>query len=115
MVISACNCRNCQRRSGAPFFMNAWFKKDQVVSIDGRSSIYRRGTDFDRELERHFCPDCGSQVYVYTNLFPNGIGLNAPGFEDEALSRPTFISYTRSQYSWVRFPEGIRSSETQPR
>lgn len=115
MLISACNCRNCQRRSGAPFFMNAWFKNEQVVAINGRSSVYRRTSDFHRQVERHFCPDCGSQIYVYTDLFPNGIGLNAPGFEEERLATPTFISYSRSKYSWVCFPENIRSSETQPR
>jgi hypothetical protein len=115
MVVAACNCRNCQRRSGAPFFLNAWYKRAQVLAIDGQSKTYSRSTDFGRTLERHFCPDCGTQVFVYGDLFPNGIGLNAAGFEDESLATPTYISYTRSKYSWVHFPDGIQSSETQPR
>jgi hypothetical protein len=113
-IISACNCRNCQRRSGAPFYMNAWFKKSRIVEISGRSSVYERQSDFDRRVERHFCPDCGTQVYVFTGLFPEAVGLNALGFEDEALARPTFISYARSKVSWVCFPEGVQSSDTQP-
>lgn len=113
-VVSACNCRNCQRRSGAPFFMNAWFRKTQLVEIRGRSKSYLRQSDFSRPIERHFCPDCGTQMYVYGDLFPNGVGLNALGFGDESLARPTYVAYTRSQLPWVRFPEGIPSSPTQP-
>jgi hypothetical protein len=113
-LVSACNCRNCQRRSGAPFFMNAWFKKDRVVEIAGQSKTFARYSDFGRSLTRHFCPECGSQVYVYGELFPNAIGLNALGFEDEALAKPTFISYARSKVAWVCFPEGVQSSDTQP-
>jgi hypothetical protein len=115
MVVAACNCRNCQRRSSAPFIMNAWFRKSQIVSIDGQSKTYHRTSDFGRTVERHFCPDCGTQIYVYTDLFRDGIGLNATGFEDESLRMPTYVAYTRSKFDWVRFPEGIPASETQPR
>jgi hypothetical protein len=78
------------------------------------SSTFVRTSDFDRPLTRHFCPDCGTQVYVYGQLFPEAIGLNAMGFEGQELARPTFVSFTRSKVEWVTFPPGVDSSATQP-
>lgn len=108
-----CACRDCQRRSGSAFYGAAWFEKTAVTSIEGRSSVYRRASDFDREVERHFCPDCGGTVYAYASVFPDRINVNAAGFEGNDLE-PQAAVFMRSLPSWVTLSDQLRRHETQP-
>jgi len=55
-VIPQCHCRECQRRTGAPFGVGAYFKKEQVRT-EGAFKVYIRGSDSGRQLRMHFCPE----------------------------------------------------------
>ena len=71
---AACHCMECQRRTGAPFGVSTYFAKEQVRT-KGPSKIYVRGSDSGREIEQHFCPNCGSTVLWYSEVVPDGIGI----------------------------------------
>ena len=43
-LVSACHCLECQRRTGAPFGVGAFYPVDQV-RITGDAKEYRRPTD----------------------------------------------------------------------
>jgi hypothetical protein len=34
-----------------------------------------RGSDSGQKIERHFCPDCGSSVFWYTEFLPDHVGI----------------------------------------
>ena len=112
-LVVLCACRNCQRRSGSAFYGAAWFEKSMVMSIQGESTVYRRSSDFEREIERHFCPNCGSTVYAYVGVFPDRINVNWGGFEADDLD-PDAVVFVRSLPSWLGLPEQLRRHETQP-
>ena len=44
-AVSICNCLACQRSTGSAFGMQAGFKRDQVVQIEGRYRAYSRISD----------------------------------------------------------------------
>ncbi len=62
MRISVCHCLDCQRRSGAPFAMQARFP-DKQVRITGKAKVWLRMADSGEQADQHFCPDCGSLWY----------------------------------------------------
>jgi hypothetical protein len=66
--VGACHCTECQRRTGSPFGVGTLFPKKQVRA-EGPSKAYVRGSDSGRKIETHFCPDCGSSVFWYAELY----------------------------------------------
>jgi hypothetical protein len=63
LISYLCHCTTCQRRSGAPVHFGTYFAKSNV-SYSGPSKIYTRVADSGFSVHHHFCPDCGSTVYL---------------------------------------------------
>ena len=61
-LVIACHCIECQRRTGAPFGVGAYYTVAEVT-IAGTAKEYVRDTASGRKFRSYFCPDCGSTVY----------------------------------------------------
>lgn len=59
--VAACHCRDCQKNTGSAFSMNAMFRESQV-ELSGDMAVYIMRGDSGGEVQRHFCPSCGSTV-----------------------------------------------------
>ena len=101
-LVAACHCTECQRRTGSPFGVSAYFPKEQVRT-EGPSKVYVRGCDSGRRIELHFCPDCGSTVFWYSEHFPHLIGTALGAFADPSMPRPTMSVFETTRHPWVTF------------
>lgn len=101
-TIVACHCRECQRRTGAPFGVGAYFKKTQIRA-EGASKDYVRDGQEGRKLKFYFCPKCGTSVYWEADLRPDHIGVAVGAFSDPSFPAPTVSVWDESQHSWVAF------------
>ena len=105
-VISlACNCKNCQRRSGSPFGSIVYLKDDQVIEQVGAVESYRFKLDNGNTNETFFCPDCGATVYMKPELFAGMTGIGTGSFCDPELPGPVMSVWSKSKYDWVTFPD----------
>jgi hypothetical protein len=84
--ISMCHCLECQRRTGAVFGNQAWFGRQQVISIAGDSTQFVRVADTGRSVAFRFCPTCGSTVYWEAEGFPGHIAVAVGAFAESYLS-----------------------------
>ena len=55
IVVAACHCTECQRRTGAPFLVGVFLAKEHVRT-QGPSKIYVRDGQEGRKVRIHFCP-----------------------------------------------------------
>ena len=83
LIVSACHCTECQRRTGSPFGLGAWYPKDKV-RIAGETKTFVRPIE-DRTVINHFCPSCGGTVLWEASkregLIAIAVGMFAdPGF-----------------------------------
>lgn len=101
--VIVCNCKACQRRTGAPFGTGAYFRKVQMTAT-GESSSWGRTADTGRALENFFCPKCGTTLYWTLEMRPDHIGVGYGLFETE-LPDPLRVIWTEEQHDWVGFPE----------
>ena len=62
--VSLCHCQQCQRRTGAPFGVAAFFAASSA-KVSGTSRTYRRNSDSGYDVIFHFCGDCGATVFWY--------------------------------------------------
>ncbi|MBV8977439.1 MAG: GFA family protein [Alphaproteobacteria bacterium] len=104
-AISLCHCLECQRRTGAPFGIGAYYDAGQV-RLGGASTVYER-TVGSRKLAFHFCPRCGSTVYWTAENHPGRVGIAVGAFGDPHFPKPMRSVFERSRHQWIEMPADI--------
>jgi hypothetical protein len=105
-AVVACHCIDCQRRSGSPFGVLAYYAADQVA-ISGNPKRFVRPTAGGGAFESYFCPDCGSTVYVKAAKHPALIGIAVGAIADPGFPPPIRSVWEQSKHGWVNLPDGI--------
>ncbi|MBO6521835.1 MAG: GFA family protein [Rhodospirillales bacterium] len=105
-LVIQCHCTDCQRRTGAPFGVGAYFDRNDVHAT-GKSTAFARTGDAGRTLENHFCPVCGTTVFWFVEFNPDFVGVAAGCFNDPAFPAPNRSVFERSKVKWVTVPEGV--------
>ena len=68
-IVVACHCIDCQRRTGAPFGVGAYYPAE-VVTISGTSKEFTHAAASGGKIHNYFCPQCGSTVYWKLSNLP---------------------------------------------
>jgi hypothetical protein len=104
-AVSLCNCIECQRRTGSPFGVGAYYEAN-ALKLSGPSSVYEREVE-GRKLSFHFCPNCGSTVYWQAANHPGRFGVAVGAFSDSHFPKPGRSVFERSRHSWLSFSDDI--------
>lgn len=107
-----CHCTECQRRTGAPFGISAFFDSDDL-EISGESTVFERSSDAGRSVHSHFCPNCGTTVYSYMELAPGQVVVAAGCFGDPDFPKPDQVVHAKCKHTWVANPDGVSAFELQ--
>ena len=99
-LVAACHCIECQRRSGAPFGVGAFYPAD-TVTISGTTKEYVRPAESGGTVRSYFCPDCGSTVYWKADNLPAMIGVALGAIADPNFPAPIKSVFERSKHVWV--------------
>ena len=98
--ISICHCLACQKRTGAPFSMNARFATE-AVGIEGESKSFQRKGDSGAILTFRFCPHCGSTLYWDLSSVPGVFAVAVGAFADPQFPAPRVSVYGKRRHHWV--------------
>jgi hypothetical protein len=99
-LVAACHCIDCQRRTGAPFGVGAFYP-DAAVTISGTPKEYVRSADSGGQVRSCFCPECGSTVYWKADNLPAMIGVAIGAIADPNFRAPARSVFERSKHAWV--------------
>src|SRR6478609_9664758 len=88
LAVAVCHCLECQRRTGSPYGVGAFFARGNVAA-SGTSRAFRRVADSGFAVVFHFCPDCGSTVYWEPERKPELTGVAVGAFADPAFPAPS--------------------------
>jgi len=102
-LVSLCHCRACQRRTGGPFGVAAFFTQERVRTR-GESTTFRRTADNGHAITFHFCPTCGSTVYWEPERKQGMVAVAVGSFADPSFPAPTQAVWHESRHSWVADP-----------
>ena len=58
-----CHCSDCQKLTGSPFRVTTVVSEDDLKVV-GEPKMYKRIAESGRTRQQHFCPNCGSQLFV---------------------------------------------------
>ncbi len=100
MRVSLCHCKACQKRTGTPYGIAAFYPHDRV-EIAGQASDYSRPSDSGHQVTFHFCPSCGSTVYWQPSRMPDRMAVAIGAFADPDFPGPEQEVYTEHRHAWV--------------
>lgn len=112
-IVAACNCLQCQKRTGSLFGVVAFFEDTRIVETSGTHACFERSSDSGRPVRIFFCPSCGSSVFWKVEFLNGSTGIAAGCFADPNFPKPRSVAWTATKHEWVEFPEGCRLSLTQ--
>lgn len=104
---ATCSCRNCQKQAGSALSVVLVFPRDGVrVTGELRRYVDRGLTGQD--VERLFCPSCGSPVLTDTPAAQSQgiIFVKGGTIDDPSDLKPTLHYWQDSAQPWMRWPEG---------
>src|SRR5262249_10221897 len=99
-LVVACHCLDCQRRTGAPFSVGAFYPAD-VVTISGTAREFTRDAASGGKVHTYFCSNCGSTVYWKADNLPAMIGVAVGAMADPKYAPPVISVFEQSKHDWV--------------
>ena len=113
-LVSSCHCQACQRRTGALFGSTSFWRKSQLLSVEGERRSWRRVADSGTGLVHNFCPTCGSTVYWQSEATPEMVSVAVGSFADPKFPAPVRTVWTATKHPWLPFPDSIPRFEKSP-
>lgn len=105
--VIACHCVACQRRSGSPFGVIAYYPAE-CLTISGEATRYERPTDEGNRFETFFCAVCGSTVYARSSKHPDMIGVTIGAMANRDFQAPIRSVWEQSMHHWVAIPGEVQ-------
>jgi len=113
-LVSSCHCQACQRRTGALFGSTSFWRKSQVLAIEGERRSWRRVAESGTGLVHQFCPTCGSTVFWESEATPEMMSVAVGSFADPTFPAPVRTVWTATKHPWLLFPDSIPRYEKSP-
>jgi hypothetical protein len=105
-IVVACHCIDCQRRTGAPFGIGAYYPAD-VVTISGTSKEFTHAATSGGKIHNYFCPQCGSTVYWKLSNFLALIGVAVGAIANPKYPAPVRSVEEQWKHDWVHIDGAV--------
>jgi hypothetical protein len=114
MVMSECQCRDCQRTSGTGHGSYLTFGSRTGVKLKGDARLWDMIADSGNVKTRAFCPVCGAPVYLTFAAMPALFTIHAASLDDPARYKPQMMTYAVRGYAWDRTDPALQKFDTMP-
>ena len=101
--VTVCHCRFCQRATGAAYMVEPIFELSVLEITSGEPAIFElQSAGSGKTVRVHFCPQCGTKLFLTFERFPGACGIYAGTYDDPhwfdiepEISKHIFISMAR--------------------
>ncbi|WP_460452351.1 GFA family protein [Alsobacter sp. SYSU BS001988] len=114
--VTICHCRFCQRATGSAYMVEPIFRLQDLTVNGGEPAVFKTTSQGSGKwVKVHFCPTCGTKLFLSFERFPDVYGVYAGTFDDPNWfaigpenSKHIFISAARHE---TLIPPGISTFE----
>ncbi|MDA7965552.1 GFA family protein [Ruegeria sp.] len=96
-----CHCKDCRISSGSAFHVGIPLDGSRFNLTAGETKGHAVQGESGHWLTRHFCADCGTQLYNTTTKRPGNVFLKAGTLDDPELAKPARQIWTDKAVSWA--------------
>lgn len=114
LMIYACHCTDCQKRSGSAFGLSMWVPRGALEVTKGDAELHTSTTEDGRLRQVRTCAACGVRLWSEPQKLPDIAIVRAGTLDDTSWVHPVAHLWTRSAQPWFVFPPGVPRYETQP-
>ncbi len=111
MFVNCCHCRDCQRKTGSAFVINALIETDRIMIEQGMPVPVSLPTESGRPHDVYRCATCQTALWSDYGGRPGLRFLRAGTLDDTSAVQPDAHIFTRSKQPWVQLPEGAPAFE----
>jgi hypothetical protein len=108
-----CQCRDCQRESGTGHLSHLTFARTGVT-LKGEAGHWDMVGDSGNVKTRHFCPTCGSPVYMTFTAMPDMFTVRAASLDDPARYKPQVVTYHVRGHAWDHLDPALPKFDKMP-
>lgn len=95
-----CACKDCQKASGTGHTALALYP-DEITQISGETKSFSVVADSGSNVQRHFCPNCGTPIFGVTDRVPGHKLLPAGLLSDTDVSyQPNSMIFAQTLKNW---------------
>lgn len=109
----SCHCRDCQRATGS-IFAAAFAVPKETLQMSGDYKFFSKKGDNGGEVNRGFCPECGSRAVSTLGFLPEYYFVYASSLDDPSWFKPGVNLYTSSALPWDCMDPSIPAFEKTP-
>ncbi len=91
-----CHCSDCRAATGAAYGTLV-FVDEAALSISGTPKVFKHKSDSGSDMEKLFCPDCGSQMFGRNSNRPGVVSVRAGVLDQSDLVKPAVNVYLSSK------------------
>jgi hypothetical protein len=102
-----CHCADCRRSTGSAFNIGVLVPADRFAMVQGAAKFFTKIGDSGRAVTRHFCSLCGSPLFTSSARHPDRVFVKAGVLDDPSGIIPVHESWTQSEVTWARIPDGL--------
>ena len=95
-MMANCHCSDCRAATGAAYGTLLFVDAD-AIQVSGEPKIFKHTADSGADMEKHFCPDCGSQMFGRNSNRPNTLSIRAGTLDQTSLVKPGVNVYLSSK------------------
>lgn len=95
-----CHCRDCQRATGSAYFPAFVIAEAGFELLQGEPKWHEVTAEKGHPMQRGFCPDCGSPLFLKNGASPKTRALFAGSLDDPGQYEPSRNIYVGSAHAW---------------
>jgi hypothetical protein len=95
-LMANCHCTDCRAATGAAYG-TLLFVDEDAVQINGTPKVFKHKSDSGSDMEKLFCPDCGSQMFGRNSSRPKTLSIRAGVLDQKELVKPGVNVYLDSK------------------
>ncbi len=103
-----CHCRMCQKTSGGPFEVSAFFRNETFRFTRGEAKLYRSSDIADRG----FCENCGSRL-IYRSIGGSLTGVDVGSLDHPGDVSPEYHTGVERQVPWLTIHDDLPRMRTE--
>ena len=108
-----CHCTDCRAATGAAYG-TLLFVAEDAIEISGTPKVFKHKADSGSDMEKLFCPDCGSQMFGRNSKRPGMMSIRAGVVDQTDLVAPTVNVYLGSKIPSTPVDPDIKGFEKMP-